>query len=240
MSYKNLNSCLSDLEKTGQLLRIPVEVNPDQEMAEIHRRIYQKKGPAILFEKVKSSPFKAVSNLYGTNERSEYIFRDSLSKMEHLIRLKVDPSELLKSPIKTLRLLPFLVNALPKRIIFNKRVLQFETKISQLPLIKSWPEDGGAFITLPQVISFPPNSKSLKEANVGMYRIQLTGNQYHLDQEVGLHYQLHRGIGIHHKAFNQTNKEFKISVGIGGPPAYSLGSIFPLPEGLSEILFPDY
>ncbi|MBL7823036.1 MAG: UbiD family decarboxylase [Saprospiraceae bacterium] len=237
MSYKNLNSCLSDLEKTGQLLRIPVEVDPDQEIAEIHRRIYQKKGPAILFEKVKSSPFKAVSNLYGTNERSEYIFRDSLSKMEHLIRLKVDPSELLKSPIKTLRVLPFLVNALPKRIIFNKRVLQFETKISQLPLIKSWPEDGGAFITLPQVISFPPNSKSLKEANVGMYRIQLTGNQYHLDQEVGLHYQLHRGIGIHHKAFNQTDKEFKISVGIGGPPAYSLGSIFPLPEGLSEILF---
>lgn len=72
-----------------------------------------------------------------------------------------------------------------------------------------------------------------------MYRIQLTGNQYLPEEEVGLHYQLHRGIGIHHKAYNQTTKEFKISIGVGGPPAYSLGSIFPLPEGMSEILFPD-
>ncbi|MBK6822975.1 MAG: UbiD family decarboxylase [Saprospiraceae bacterium] len=237
MSYPNLVSCLNDLEKTGQLLRIPVEVDPDQEMAEIHRRIYDKGGPAILFEKVKSSPFMAASNLYGTNERSEFIFRSSLVKMEQLIRLKVNPAELLKSPFKSIRLLPFLTNALPKKVIFNKPVLQHQTKISQLPLIKSWPDDGGAFITLPQVISFPPESKSLKDANVGMYRIQLTGNQYLPEEEVGLHYQLHRGIGIHHKAYNQTTKEFKISIGVGGPPAYSLGSIFPLPEGMSEILF---
>ena len=88
MSYKNLKSCIDDLESNGMLLRISQEVDPNLEMAEIHRRIYQKKGPAILFERVKNSPFKACSNLFGTNERCEYIFRDALKKMEHLIQLK--------------------------------------------------------------------------------------------------------------------------------------------------------
>lgn len=109
----------------------------------------------------------AASNLYGTNERSEFIFRSSLAKMEQLIRLKVNPAELLKSPFKSIRLLPFLTNALPKKVIFNKPVLQHQTKISQLPLIKSWPDDGGAFITLPQVISFLPNPNRLKMPMLG-------------------------------------------------------------------------
>ncbi|MGB3197127.1 MAG: UbiD family decarboxylase, partial [Saprospiraceae bacterium] len=236
MIYKNLNDCVKDLESRGQLIRIKEEINPNLEIAEIHRRVYEQKGPALLFEKIKGSPFKGLSNLFGTIERSEYIFQDVLKKFEFLIKLKIDPTFALRNPGKTLMNLPSMLSSIPRKA-WNNSIVNQTCKISQLPQIKSWQDDGGAFVTLPQVISFPPGSKKLKDANVGMYRIQLSGNEYEMDKEVGLHYQLHRGIGIHHKMYNESDKEFKISIGIGGPPSNTLASIFPLPEGLSEIIF---
>ncbi|MBK9631241.1 MAG: UbiD family decarboxylase [Saprospiraceae bacterium] len=237
MPYHSLRACLLDLEKKSELLKIPFETDPNLEMASIHRRIYSKNGPAILFEKVSGSPFEACSNVFGTHARSEYIFRAVLKKMEHLIKIKLDPAEIIKSPLKSLSTLPFALNGLPRKSWGKPEILKNETSILKLPLIKSWPMDGGAFVTLPQVISFPPQSKDVKQANVGMYRIQLNGNDYLSDQEVGLHYQIHRGIGIHHQAYNHSQEEFKVSVGIGGPPSHTLASIFPLPESLSELLF---
>lgn len=97
--------------------------------------------------------------------------------------------------------------------------------------------DGGAFVTLPQVLTLPPNSKRIMDSNIGMYRIQLSGNEYVQDKEVGMHYQLHRGIGVHHTAFNKTDKPFRASVFIGGPPSHAFAAIMPLPEGLSEMTF---
>ena len=81
MSYSSLSACANDLERNGRLIRIPFEVDPNLEMAEIHRRIYDRQGPAILFERVKGSPFKAISNLYGTNERVDWIFSNTLPKV---------------------------------------------------------------------------------------------------------------------------------------------------------------
>jgi 4-hydroxy-3-polyprenylbenzoate decarboxylase len=78
----------------------------------------------------------------------------------------------------------------------------------------------------------------VNKANIGMYRIQLSGNNYIQNKEIGLHYQLHRGIGIHHKMYLEEHAaEFKISIAVGGPPCNTLASIFPLPEGMSEIFF---
>jgi len=74
MAYNSMRDCVNDLEKHGKLIRIKQEVDPNLEMAEIHRRVYERQGPAILFEKVKGSPFQAVSNLYGTFEQTEFIF----------------------------------------------------------------------------------------------------------------------------------------------------------------------
>ncbi|MBK9107891.1 MAG: UbiD family decarboxylase [Saprospiraceae bacterium] len=235
MTYQSLRHCCEDLEKKGQLLRIKEELDPDLVIPELHRRIYQMKGPALLFEKVKNSPFQAVSNIFGTSERTFYLFEDVLKRFEWLIKVKIDPFSLLKNPGSSLRNLPWLFSAIP----FKKRnvALQSICSISNLPKIRAWPKDGGSFITLPQVISFPPGSMNPKQANVGMYRIQLDGNDYLEDQEIGLHYQLHRGIGIHHQNHKSAQSKFQLSIGVGGPPAFSLASIFPLPEGLSEILF---
>lgn len=237
MSYKSLRSCLQDLKKKGQLVEINFETDANLEMAEIHRRIFDQGGPAIWFRKVKDSPFEAASNLYGTYERAEYLFRDVLRKMEFLIRAKVDPSEIWRSPLKSLSSLPFITKGIPLKSFGTPPVLKHSTLIEKLPLIKSWPEDGGGFVTLPQVISFPPGSNKISKANIGMYRIQLNGNDYSLNEEVGLHYQLHRGIGIHHSEYNRSSDDFKITIAIGGPPSHALGSIFPLPEGMSEVLF---
>lgn len=155
-----------------------------------------------------------------------------MKKFEFLIKLKIDPTFALRNPGKTLMNLSSMLESSIPRKTWNNSIVNQTCKISQLPQIKSWQDDGGAFVTLPQVISFPPGSKKLKDANVGMCRIQLSGNEYEMDKEVGLHYQLHRGIGIHHKMYNESDKEFKISIGIGGPPSNTLASIFPLPGKL--------
>jgi 4-hydroxy-3-polyprenylbenzoate decarboxylase len=237
MSYKSLRECANDLERSGQLIRIKEELDPDLEIAEVHRRIYDRQGPALLFEKIKGSPFQAISNIYGTFERTEYLFRKTFKDVSQVVSIKADPTLALKSPLKFWKTPFTALTALPLKARWNKPVFYGETSIDKLPLIKSWPMDGGAFVTLPQVMSLPPGSKDIMKSNIGMYRIQLNGNQYELNKEIGLHYQLHRGIGVHHQEFNHSKEPFKVAIFIGGPPSHAFCAIMPLPEGLSEVTF---
>lgn len=237
MSYNSLSECVRDLEKHGKLIRIKEEVDPDLEIAEIHRRVFDAEGPALLFERVKGSPFPALSNLYGTFERTEFLFRDTIDRVRRVIELKADPGHFFKNPTRYLGAPLTAVSALPMRKRFGAPVLYGETRIDQLPLIKSWPMDGGAFVTLPQVLTLPPGSRNIMESNLGMYRIQLTGNEYALNQEVGMHYQIHRGIGVHHTLYNKSEEPFRTSIFVGGPPSHAFSAIMPLPEGLSELTF---
>ena len=236
MAYKSLHHCIIDLEKNGHLKRIKEEVDPDLEMAEIHRQVYDAKGPALLFEKVKGSPFMAASNLYGTNERMAFIFRKTLPKVRKVVELKGDPTLFLKKPFHYLSAPFTAITALPMKA-WSSPVQYGKTTIDQLPQIKSWSMDGGAFITLPQVFTFPPDDKSIMQSNLGMYRIQLSGNEYVVNKEVGLHYQLHRGIGVHHTAYNKSGEPFRCSIFVGGPPSHSFAAIMPMPEGMSELTF---
>ena len=237
MAYSNLEACLLDLERNGQLLRIKEEVDPNLEMAAIHLRVFEQKGPAILFEKVKGSKFRAASNIFGTLERSQFIFRDTLPQVKQLIDVKINPLEAIKNPFKTLTALPAAVNALPNGMPLTKPVLFEEINISDLPLIKHWPMDGGAFVTLPQVYTEDADKPGIVNSNLGMYRIQLDGNDYELNKEIGLHYQLHRGIGVHQTKANNKGMPLKVSVFVGGPPAHSVAAVMPLPEGMSEMNF---
>jgi len=236
MKYKSTTDLVNDLEKNGHLIRVKEEVDPNLEMAAIHLRVFENKGPAILFENIKGCEFKAVSNLFGTLERSKFIFRGNFEKVKQLIALKNDPLKILKSPIKNFGLGLMAKNAIPKKV--NHFPNDFiETTIDKLPLIKCWPDDGGAFITLPQVYSENPEYPSITNSNLGMYRVQLNGNDYILNKEIGLHYQIHRGIGVHQAKANELNKPLKVSIFIGGNPAYTLAAVMPLPEGLTELTF---
>ncbi len=237
MAYSSLEACLLDLERTGQLLRIKEEVDPYLEMATIHLRIFEQKGPAILFEKVKGSKFRAASNIFGTLERSEFIFRDTLPSVKQLIDIKINPLAAIQNPIKSLAALPAAINALPNKNPISKPVLFEEINISDLPLIHHWPMDGGAFVTLPQVYTEDADKPGIGNSNLGMYRIQLNGNDYILNKEIGLHYQLHRGIGVHQTKANKKGLPLKVSCFVGGPPAHSVAAVMPLPEGMSEMNF---
>ncbi|MFN4006157.1 MAG: UbiD family decarboxylase [Chitinophagaceae bacterium] len=237
MHYSSLEACLIDLEKNGQLVRIKEEVDPHLEMAAIHLRVYEAKGPALLFENVKGSRFRAASNIFGTLDRSKFIFRDTFKAVQQMVALKNDPIKAIKNPLANFATAMAALKALPLKNPLLKPVLHQEIKISDIPLIQHWPMDGGAFVTLPQVYTEDIDNPGIMKANLGMYRIQLTGNDYQLNQEIGLHYQLHRGIGVHQTKANKKGLPLKVSCFVGGPPSHTVAAVMPLPEGLSEITF---
>ena len=236
MAYQSLNDCILDLEKNGHLIRIKEEVDPYLEMAAIHLKQFEKGAQAVLFENIKGCKYKAVSNLFGTIERSKFMFRDTFEPVKNMVALRNNPMAAIKKPWRYLGLAISAIKALPKKGSFKTAGFE-EIQISDLPLIHHWPMDGGAFITLPQVYSEDIDQPGVMNSNLGMYRIQLNGNSYDLNKEIGLHYQLHRGIGVHQTKTNKQNKPLKVSVFIGGPPAHSLAAVMPLPEGISELTF---
>lgn len=237
MAYSSLEAALLDLERTGQLVRIREEVNPYLEMAAIHLRVYEAGGPALLFERVKGSRFRAASNIFGTLDRSRFLFRESLQQVQQLIQLKNDPLKALKHPFQYAGAGWAAIKALPLKNPLNKPVLYQQIRISEIPQIHHWPMDGGAFVTLPQVYTEDIDQPGIMKANLGMYRIQLSGNEYMQDKEIGLHYQLHRGIGVHQTKANRKGQPLKVSVFAGGPPSHTVSAVMPLPEGMSEMTF---
>ena len=236
MGYRNLRSCVSDLEKNGHLLRIEQPIDAHLEAAEIQRRVYLSGGPALYFANVSNCLFPMVSNLFGTLERARFIFRDTFENVQRAIQLKVAPEEALKNPLKYWRA-PMIAWQMRPKSVRRGSVLANETTLTQLPQLKSWPDDGGAFVTLPQVYSEDIHDPSLSKSNMGMYRVQYSGNNYQADRQVGIHYQIHRGIGIHHKSAIEAGKPFRVNVFVGGNPAMTVAAVMPLPEGMSELTF---
>ena len=236
MTLKSLKDCVLLLERHGELLRIKEEVDPNLIMAEMHRQVFAIEGPALYFEKVKNSPFPAVSNLFGTLKRADLILQPALERLGDVVQLKANPLFFLKHPIRLFKALLWGLKALPIPSFFPA-VKSAKTIVSALPQIKSWPQDGGAFITLPQVYSEDPSAKSLFSSNIGMYRIQMSGNSYVQNSQVGMHYQTHRGLGIHHTKAVARSEKLPVTIFIGGPPALTLGAVMPLPEGLTELTF---
>jgi 4-hydroxy-3-polyprenylbenzoate decarboxylase len=236
LGYRDLASCVTDLERSGALLRIDSELSSELEIGSIQRRVYQAGGPALLFTRVKGSSFPMLGNLFGTLERTRYIFRDTLRAVERLVQLKVDPRSFLKEPASLIAAVPAAWHLLPKRVSSGP-ILGRRTTLERLPQLKSWPDDGGAFITLQQVYSESVGRPGLRHSNLGMYRVQISGGQYLPNAEVGIHYQIHRGIGFHHAEALEKGAPFRVNVFVGGAPAMTVAAVMPLPEGMPELSF---
>ena len=236
MSYRNLRECLADLERDGQLLRIEEPVDPHLEMAEIQRRVFRAAGPVLYFENVKGTPFPMVSNLFGTMERMRFLFRDSIEGLRTIVELGMDPGDIVRRPRLYLKT-PWTAWHARPRVVRSGPVLAHQTTIDQLPGLVSWPDDGGAYITLPIVMTEDPDRPGLDHANLGMYRVQLSRGKYERNKQVGIHYQLHRGIAAHHAAAIRRGHKLMVNVFVGGPPALSVAAVMPLPEGMSELAF---
>jgi 4-hydroxy-3-polyprenylbenzoate decarboxylase len=232
----SLRRFLLDLEQAGHVVRLEEEIDPRLEGAEIQRRVYQAGGPAVFFANVKGCRFPMVSNLFGTLERARYLFRHTYERVRRAIELKIDPTAFFRQPTRYLSAPLTAWRMQPKRVSRGP-VLAEQIRIHDLPQLVSWPNDGGAFITLPQVYTEDVSQPGMTKSNLGMYRVQFSGGSYQPDEEIGLHYQIHRGIGVHHTAAIAAGKPLRVNIFVGGHPAMTLAAVMPLPEGMSELTF---
>lgn len=242
--YKSLEQALLDLEKAGMLKRIHAEVDPHLEMAEIARENFRQGGPALLFEHVKGSKFRAACNIFGSDERFSFLFRDGFEQTKIAVDFKSNPVTFFKeffkhpTPSELRRLIKAGCAGLKSLPMRSGSTSDFEEcSLSDLPQLVSWPLDGGAFITLPQVATRPSENANILQTNVGMYRIQISGNDYIPNEECGLHYQIKRDIARHHQKSLEEGRPLKVSIFIGGPPSHTFAAVMPMPENLSELLF---
>ncbi len=236
MTYRSLRQCVDDLRSVDKLIVVEDPVDAHLEAAEIQRRVFAAGGPALLFANVRGCRFPMASNLFGTIQRARYLFRDALEGVQQLVALAADPSRASRRPWRYVQAGRTALAMRPK-FVRGGAVLSRQTTIGQLPQQVSWPRDGGAFITLPQVYTENVSQPGWRRSNLGMYRVQLSGGRYLPDREIGLHYQIHRHIGVHHEAALRTGKPLQVAIFVGGPPAMTVAAVMPLPEGMSELSF---
>lgn len=231
-SLVDLRAFLQVLRREGELVEIDAQVDPDLEAAEVHRRVIAAGGPAILFKNVKGSPWPTVTNLFGTQRRVELAF--GKRPLELVERLAQVPHTLLPPSLGKLwqhrDLLGSLLKVGRKRVARGPGLAAQDSPagLNRLPLLRTWKEDGGPFVTLPLVYTEHPDGLG---SNLGMYRVQRFD-----DNTTGLHMQIGKGGGYHLAAYEEKNQPMPVAVHIGGPPAMILSAIAPLPENVPEVL----
>lgn len=228
----NLQSYIDLLKREDDLLVIDEQVDPHLEIAEIHRRVIARQGPALLFTKVKNSNFPVITNLFGTNKRLELAFgrkpQQFVRDVVHLAETIMPPTigklwenrNLFKDAVK--------IGLKRKNTGPVLDVCQKPPRLTELPMLTSWHSDGGPFVTLPLVYTEHPDGRG---HNLGMYRIQRFDNK-----TTGIHWQIHKGGGYHYFEAEQKNQSLPLTLYIGGPPSLMLAAIAPLPEDIPELI----
>jgi UbiD family decarboxylase len=230
--HSNLRSFLDVLRRENEIVTIDSEVNPYLEIAEIHRRVIERGGPALLFRKVKGSRFPVVTNLFGAQKRIDLAFG---SKPERFVKELVGVAEALLPPKRSEfwkhRSLVRDFLKLGTRSVSHAPVMELRepsVRLDELPVLTTWQEDGGPFITLPLVYT---ENAVTKKHNLGIYRMQVYDAQ-----TAALHWQIQKGGGFHYRAAEEMNQPLPVTVFLGGPPALILSAIAPLPEDVPELL----
>jgi UbiD family decarboxylase len=230
--HRNLRSFLQLLRRENDLIEIDAEVDPYLELAEIHRRVIACGGGALLFKRVKNSSYPVVTNLFGTARRIELAFG---AKPEKLVREVVHLAESILPPRpaalwqhRSLALEALKLGTRQTRRAPVLEVTDQPARLNELPILTTWQEDGGAFVTLPLVYTEHP---ATGKHNLGMYRVQRFD-----DATTGMHWQIHKGGGFHHREAEQLNQALPVTIFLGGPPALILSAIAPLPEDVPELV----
>ncbi len=230
--HPNLRSFLDLLRREKDLVSIDIEVDPYLELAEIHRRVIEWNGPALLFTRVKGSNYPVVTNLFGTPKRIDLAFGP---KPEQFVKELVSVAEALLPPQRSelwkhrslvrdfLKLGTRTLSRGPVTEVFDRT-----GRLDHLPVLTTWHEDGGPFITLPLVYTENPITK---KHNLGIYRMQVYD-----DNTAGLHWQIQKGGGFHYRAAEELNQPLPVTVFLGGPPALMISAIAPLPEDVPELV----
>ncbi len=230
--HRNLRSFLDLLARENELVTIEAEVDPYLELAEVHRRVIEQGGPALLFKRPKNSRYPVVTNLFGTARRIELAFgpkpealvREAVHVAESLLPPR--PSDLWKHRALALEVLKLGTRRVRRAPITE--VIDRPARLDELPILTTWQEDGGPFITLPLVYTEHPVTG---RHNLGMYRMQ----RYDANS-TGIHWQIHKGGGFHYHEAERAGKSLPVTVFLGGPPALILSAIAPLPEDVPELV----
>ena len=230
--HTNLRSFIEKLRQENELTEIEAEVDPYLEIAEIHRRVIERQGKALLFKNVKGSRYPVVTNLFGTNKRIDLGFG---KKPQELVKTAVEMVEALLPPkpreLWKYRSMAFEALKLGTKKVKKAPILEavdMPANLNELPMLQLWHEDGGHFITLPLVYTENPVSG---KHNLGMYRIQ----RYD-DKTTGIHWQIGKGGGFHYYEAEKQNKSLPVTIFLGGSPAMILAAIAPLPEDVPELV----
>ncbi len=222
------------LEEKKQLIRIKEEMDPILEIAELADRVMKKKGPALLFEKVKGSEFPLLINTYGSLKRMGWAFGvEDLEELATKIRVltKTQPPQGIWEKLKIIPKMIDVAKSMPKQVSSApcQEVVMDEVDLDKLPILKCWPKDGGKFITLPMVITKDPETGS---RNVGMYRLQV------LDKtSTGMHWQIHKMGSKHYNKYKEIKEKIPVAVAIGGDPCLTYSATAPLPDQIDEFMF---
>jgi UbiD family decarboxylase len=233
VSFPDLRSFIDILRRDAAIVTVDAPVDPYLEVAEIHRRVIAAGGPALLFTNVKGSPFRLVTNLFGTARRAELAFG---TRPLHLIKRLVQLAETLLPPTPA-RLWDARDVGRELFRVGTRRVAQgpvvehvtSDVQLNRLPIITAWPQDGGPFITLPLVYTTHPDRAAA--GNLGMYRLHV-----HDARSTGMHWQIGKGGGYHYAVAEQRGQSLPATVFLGGPPALILSAVAPLPENVPELM----
>jgi 4-hydroxy-3-polyprenylbenzoate decarboxylase len=239
MAYNGMGQFIERLERMGELRRIREPVDPVLEITEIADRVVKAGGPALLFENPKGSAIPLAIGLFATKKRMSLAlgvedYEEIACEIEKLVSL---PANMPPGLLGKATLLPGLAvigrNTAPK-IISGSAPCQDvvktgkDARLSELPVLHCWPEDGGRFITLPLVFTKDVHGKR----NVGMYRVQIYD-----DYTAGMHWQRHKVGSRHYAEYERQGRDIPVAIVLGGDPAYTYSATAPLPDFLDEMAF---
>jgi 4-hydroxy-3-polyprenylbenzoate decarboxylase len=234
--YDGLSAFVEALEREGELVRIGREIDPVLEMAEIADRTMKAGGPALLFERPKGSRFPLLINAFGSRRRMSLALgvsdlEEHARRIAELVHTKAPGSarELAEMATK----LPALSHAVPRRVArgpCQEVVLEGErVDLEALPVMTTWPRDGGPFLTLPNVITRDPDTGA---RNIGMYRMQRVDRR-----TTAMHWQVHKTGARHFRRAKELGRRLEVAVAFGGDPALTYAATAPLPDGIDEWMF---
>lgn len=227
------------MEAAGELRRITCKVDTQYEICEITDRISKCEGggKALLFENT-GTDYPVLMNMMGSDRRMAMALGvDSLDditrRIDTLVEGVMSPKSSLWEKLQVLPLLKDVAKWFPTRSSSRGECQQVvwrgeDVDLGRLPILKSWPCDGGAFITLPMVATVDPESGT---HNLGMYRMQIFDKR-----TTGMHWHRHKTGARHYDAYKRLGKRMPVSVALGGDPAYIYSATAPMPDNMDEML----
>jgi UbiD family decarboxylase len=231
-TFPNLRAFLDRLRSSGDLAVVDAPVSAKLEVAEIHRRVIAAGGPALLFTSVEGSDVPLATNLFGTARRAELAFG---ARPLRLVKRLVELAETILPPTpaklweaRDLAFEALKIGLKPRSSGPVTEIVTSDVRLDRLPVLTTWPEDGGPFVTLPLVFTRHPDTGN---PNLGMYRLHV-----HDRRTTGMHWQIGKGGGFHYAAAEARNEPLPVTVFLGGPPALILSAIAPLPENVPELM----